>query len=171
MSTQRYLAAINGQTTMVVPNTSSAGATDSGKIVALNSAGQIDATMLASTSGLPSYSVVASAAITAGALVNIYPNAGVLNARPADNTAVGSEANGYAPSAIASGASGTVYLGEGLISGLSALSVGAPYFLGTAGAVTTTAPSTAGNLIQPVGKAVSATEFYIQPSSFTVVVA
>lgn len=46
---------------------------------------------------------------------------------------------GMTPAAITSGNSGTIILG-GQITGLSSLSVGAEYFVGTAGALTSTAP-------------------------------
>lgn len=47
---------------------------------------------------------------------------------------------GIAPSAIISGATGTIRL-SGPVSGLSSLSAGSFYYVGTAGALTTTAPS------------------------------
>ena len=171
MAGNKYLYNNAGQPTEKAALQVSAGAGSAGSVVALNSAGQIDSTMLATSSGLISVTVTASAAISAGQLVNVYNNAGAINVRPADNTTAGSEANGYAPSAISSGASGTVNLGEGLITGLSGLTVGSAYYLGTAGGQTTTAPTTAGNLVQYVGKAISGTSLYFQPSTFTVVVA
>ena len=172
MPTNRYLGVSStGQPTEVVPAITSSGAASAGQIIALNAAGALDATMLPSGVGATAVTAAATAAISAGMAINVYSNAGVLSVRPADNTAVGSEANGYAPSAIASGASGTVNLGEGLINGLSGIVVGTNYFLGTVGAFTATVPATAGNLIQYCGKGMSTTELLFIPSTFTVVVA
>lgn len=49
MAVQRVLQLVNGVLQMLVPNQTSAGAGDAGKIPALNASGLIDATMLAST--------------------------------------------------------------------------------------------------------------------------
>ena len=55
------------------------------------------------------------------------------------------------------------------MTGLSGLTVGATYFLGAVGAVAAVAPATAGNIIQPVGKAISATSLeFVQGTPITV---
>jgi hypothetical protein len=150
-----------------------AGASSAGSIVALNASGLIDSTMLTSVSALPTVSAVASSAITAGMLVNIYGNAGVLNLRPADCTVVGSEANAFATANIASSATGSVNVGEGVVTGsaLSGLTVGSKYFLGTAGAISLTAPATAGNVLQQVGVALSATSLDFQINNTVIIAA
>lgn len=167
MPTQRFITLSAGIQTEVVPNTTSAGSADSGKIIALNGAGQLDSTMLPSGLGLDTTSAITSSAISAGQMVNLYSNAGVLTARPADCTAVGSEANAYATAAVASGATGTFFLG-GNVTGMSALTPGTTYFLSTVGAVSTTPPSTAGNVVQIVGKSLSATSLAFTPHQVTV---
>jgi hypothetical protein len=55
---------------------------------------------------------------------------------------------------------------EGTITGLSSLTIGARYYLSgsTAGAITTTAPTTAGHIVQYIGYAISATELVFEPS-------
>jgi hypothetical protein len=63
---------------------------------------------------------------------------------------------GIAPSAIASGAAGTVRL-AGQVTGLSSLTVGATYYAGSAGAVTSTAPT----LKRFLGQADSATSLVL----------
>lgn len=146
------------------PIATSAGAGSAGTIPKLNSAGAIDATMMPSGVGANSVSATASATITAGQLVNIYNNAGALAVRPADNTAAGSEANGYATAGITSGASGSVNLGPGSVTGLTGLTLGSRYYLGTVGAITTTAPSTTNNVVQAVGIATSTTALDFQPA-------
>jgi hypothetical protein len=162
MSTNRYVNLVNGVLTQQVPNTSSAGAGDAGKLIALNAAGALDATMLPSGVGATAVTATASAAISAGMLINLWSNAGVLSVRPADSTAAGSPADGYATAAIANGATGTVNLGQGIITGLTGLTLGAEYFLGTVGALVAVAPSAAGNVVQRVGRAVSATSLDFQ---------
>lgn len=54
MPTQRYLSLVSGVQTEVVPLTTSAGASSAGEIIALNSSGQVDATMLPASSSGPS---------------------------------------------------------------------------------------------------------------------
>jgi hypothetical protein len=63
---------------------------------------------------------------------------------------------GMTPAAIASGSTGTIRL-QGAIAGLSSLSVGPEYFVGTAGAITTTAPTNA----RHVGHADTATSLVL----------
>lgn len=171
MPTNRYVNSVGGLLTQVIPAVTSAGAPTAGQIIATNAAGVLDATMLPAGVGANAITATASATISAGMLLNIYSNAGVLNVRPADSTTVGSEANGYAPSAIANGASGTVNLGAGLITGLSALTIGTSYFLGTVGAATTTVPSVPGNIVQFVGKAISVTSLDYFPGQPPITVA
>lgn len=65
---------------------------------------------------------------------------------------------GIAPNAISSAASGAIRI-AGSVTGLSALSVGSTYYVGTAGALTATAPSNA----RPVGQADSATSLVMSP--------
>jgi hypothetical protein len=167
----RYLALVNGVITMVQAAISSSGSSSSGQIVALNAAGAVDITMMPTGIGANTVSAVASATLTAGMLVNIYDNAGVLTVRPADSTTAGSQANGYVIAGFASAATATVYIGGGLINGLSGLTVGSTYYLGTVGAPTATIPATAGNIVQYVGVAVSATALEFQPSLSPVTVA
>lgn len=66
---------------------------------------------------------------------------------------------GLVPSSIASGASGTFRIG-GLVTGLAGLTVGADYYVGTAGALTTTVPANG----RWVGRADSTTTLIISPN-------
>src|SRR5271166_443519 len=93
----------------VASNQTSAGAGDAGKIVALNSAGLIDSSMLPSEDVI---SVTSSEAISAGALINLWISTG-LKVRNADNGAAAKWAMGWAPSAISNGGTGNVNIGEG----------------------------------------------------------
>lgn len=147
----------------IAPNQSSAGSADAGKPVALNSAGQIDATMLGAA-GAPSLSIASSENLAAGALVNIDSTGKVRNANATDAT---KPAMGFVTAATTQPANATVYFPGQIVAGVSGLTVGAPVFLSasTAGGVTSTAPSATGNLVQQVGIAISATEFNFQPQA------
>lgn len=70
---------------------------------------------------------------------------------------------GFATGTIANGAVGS-YQTSGTLSGLSSLSTGATYYLDptTPGAMTTTAPTTAGQYVVELGVAISTTEFMIR---------
>ena len=147
----------------VAANQTSAGAGDAGKVVALNSAGQIDMTMLPTNIGPDVKLVIASENLAAGDMVNVYNDSGTLKARKADasQTNAGYRAHGFVLSSVTANGSNTasVYV-EGIVTGLSGLTPGATYFLSgaTAGAITATAPTTAGHIAQEVGVALSATE-------------
>lgn len=147
------------------PNQSSAGAGDAGKLVALNSAGQVDSTMMPPGVGGASLTVATSENLAAGALVNLYNNAGTLTARNANATDATKPANGFVTAAVTSPANATVFFEGQMDNAASGLTVGAAVFLSasTAGGATSTAPSAAGNLVQQVGWAMSATEFVFQP--------
>ncbi len=101
--------------------------------------------------------VLASENLAAGAIVNLHTVAGVCkmqNANATDNT---KPAHGFVKAAVISGHSG-VFIGAGQIdSAVSGLTPGAVYYLdASAGGVTAVPPSSAGNLVQEVGQAMSA---------------
>ncbi len=162
MALQKIIALVSGRLAQISPLQASAGSASAGAIVALNSAGQVDSSMLGASSGEASVSVVASEAISAGAIVNIWSNAGVATARNADNTTAGKEATGFALAAIASGATGTVTL-QGVVTGLTGLTPGAYQWLGTVGGVSASPPTTTGNINQIIGTALTATSLMFRP--------
>jgi hypothetical protein len=83
---------------------------------------------------------------------------------PADATTAGKEAHGFVLTSAGSAASVTVYPEQAVISGLSGLTPGQRRFLSTtAGTNTATAPSTAGQVVQDIGFAISATEILFNP--------
>lgn len=125
----------------------------------LTDTGASDPTFQAPTATPNTVQLTASAAITAGQLVNIYNNSGTANVRPADNTSSTTPANGFAPASISMSATGTVVPFQGPISGLSGLTPGTQYFLGTSGGLTATAPSSSGDIIQTVGISITASTF------------
>lgn len=146
------------------PVNTSAGATDGGKLPKLDAAGKLALTMMPTGVFPDTQNVVASEAIPANSLVNLWNNAGTLNIRKADATTAGKEANGFILAAVASGAAVDVYF-DGTIPGLTGLSPGQTLFLSTiAGQPTGTAPSASGNIVQGVGKALSTTTMTFEPS-------
>lgn len=188
MAAPRFLANITGRIRMIATIVTSAGAADAEKVPSTNASGVLDPTVInASTTGnskvvmtLPDgtldpsimptgigadvKNMPASEALAANALVNVWNDAGTVKARNADATTEGKEATGFVKAAVASGATAAVYF-EGRVSGLSGLTPGARQYLSTtAGQFTATAPSTAGNVVQWLGDAVSATEVDFEKS-------
>ena len=167
MATQKILV-VDPTTNLpkeLTPNTTSAGGADAGKLVALNASGEIDSTLLPPGIGGASQIFPTSEALAAGALVNIFDSTGTPTARNANATDATKPAQGFVLAATTSPANATVYFPGQLVSGVSGLTTGAAVYLsaGTSGAVTPTAPVTAGNLIQQVGSALSPTSFLFDP--------
>jgi hypothetical protein len=136
----------------------SSGAGDAGKIIALDGAGKLDSSLFPSGFGSSTLTIEASEALSAGDFVNVWDDAGTAKMRKADATTTGKAADGFVLSSVTSGANGTFYaLGESN-DALTGLTVGAIYYLDTtAGTATTTRPSSTGNIIQRLGRAVNAT--------------
>lgn len=137
----------------------STGAADAGEIVALNSSGLIDPSMLPTTG---TKSIEVGEAVSAGDFVEIYDDGGTTKIRPADNSN-GREANGYVLDAGTVAANVNVYF-DGANSALSGLVAGTRYYLSTAGDVTATPldPATETGIHQFLGVASSATELCVQ---------
>ena len=157
----KYIDNNSGVLTEKSGTTASLGAGDAGKIVALDSSGRLDQTMMPVGVVPETASITASEALTAGNLVNVYSNAGTANCRKADATTAGKEAHGFVLTSVSSGATALVYF-EGTNTALSGLTPGKQYLSTTAGSTTTTAPSSSGNVVQVVGYAVSATAMSFQ---------
>lgn len=189
MALPRYLANIAGRLKMVAAIATSVGAADAEKIVATNTSGRIDDTLMnAATSGASKViktkadgtldesvmptgigadvkNMLASEALSSGDLVNIWSDTGVEKARKADATVEGKEANGFVKAAVTSGATAAVYL-EGRVSGLTGMTPGArQYLLVTPGKAGSTPPNAANNVVQFVGVAVSPTEIDFEPGN------
>jgi hypothetical protein len=83
----------------------------------------------------------------------------------------GKEADGYVLANVALAGNATVYFG-GINTSVSALTIGTTYFLSTTpGGSTATAPSATGNVVQRLGKALSATEMETDTDDVGIVVA
>lgn len=138
---------------------SSAGAGDAGKIAGLDSSGRFDSSMMPLGIAPETVSFTASENLTAGDNVNIYLDT-TLKGRKADNSNA-RRAHCFVASSVSSSATGTGYT-EGVNSNLSGLTIGAQYFLGTAGGVTATVPAAGASVIvQSLGIAKSATELIV----------
>lgn len=140
--------------------TASAGSGDANKPVYLDSSGRIDVSMMPVGVEVESLSVTATETIPAGSYVNLYNSSG-LKARLADNSN-NRPAHAYANASISNAGTGTVHL-EGSNTQLSSRTPGATQFLGTAGAATETAPTSAGAIVQVLGVATSATAANFEP--------
>lgn len=164
----KYLFNNGGVSTEKAALQASTGATDAGKLVALDSTGLLDASLLPVGIGADTASVVSSESLAAGDLVNIWNNAGTANVRKADGSTAGKEAQGFVLASVTSPALATVYFTgsntqmTGLTPGRQFLSVTTP------GKTQAAAPTAAGQVSQIVGFATSATEMNYQPRDLIV---
>lgn len=154
----KALQLVNGKITQVEATVISTGVGQAGDVVALDSTGKLDASVLPTGVGPNIKMILASENLSAGKYINIYDNAGTENVRLADNSN-SREAHGFVLDAVTSGNMAAVYF-EGTNNDLSGLTPGARMFLATAGGVTATPPTFAGGaqISQLVGTAISATE-------------
>ncbi len=161
----KYIRQNAGALEEVEGQVTSAGAGDSGKIVALDASGKIDNTLLPASNAEDTIAVTVeeAAGLSAGDLVNIFDNGGP-RARLAD-ASNGRVAHGFVKSAFADAAVATIYK-EGTNDQLTGLTPGAVQFLSnsTPGGVTATAPTTTGQIVQRVGVAFSATDMDWEPT-------
>ena len=165
MSGLSFIRDVAGRLTEILGIQTSAGAGDAGKIPALDSTGRFDVSMM--PVGIAPEVVVCATSenLSGGNWINLYLNGGVITARKADGTTAGKECKGFVLAATTSPDNATVYQ-EGSNTGCSGLTVGTEYFLSTtAGGQTATAPSASGNVVQPLGVAVSATVINFIPSA------
>jgi hypothetical protein len=155
---EKYIKNNAGQLAEVEATVSSSGATEAGKIVALDGGGKLDNSVLPSGIGATVKVAATSENLSAGDLVNLWNDSGTVKARKAD-ASNGRRAHGFVIASTTSPANATVYL-DGTITGLTGLTPGAPYYLSgsSAGDFVSTAPSTSGYISQEVGIALSATE-------------
>ena len=91
--------------------------------------------------------------------MTIYDDLGTLKVKPAQADAPANQADGFVKEAATAGNPVNVFF-EGLNDQVSGLTAGDRIFLSaaTAGQVTNTPPAASGNVVQFLGKAVSATE-------------
>lgn len=138
------------------------GAGQANKIPALDLSGRLDSTMMPTGIGAETSIVPSFGALAAGDLVNVFNDSGVMKARKADASNAVAPANGFVLAATADTENATVYWG-GLNNAVTGLTPGKHYLSTTAGASNHVAPSTAGNVVQIVGIAVSSTVLNFNP--------
>lgn len=163
MSGKKYISLGASGLAEVAATDSSAGVGNAGDVVALDSTGKIALNMMPSGIGPATKSIVASEAITAPALVNIWNDAGTPKIRKAD-AATNKAANGFILASVASAAAADVYF-EGEVTGLSGLTAGKVWLSATVpGSVQATIPTTSGHIAQAVGWATSASTMDFEPA-------
>lgn len=170
--TQGFLARVAGKTKQIFGIATSAGVADAGKLGALGPDGRWDLSMMPVGIGANTTQATASEAIGAGKFINFWDNAGVFSMRLADSSNA-RQADGYVIAAVASGAVGTGYPLDGTNAGLTGLTVGARYFLGTAGGVINTPldetdTANVSKVSQYLGVAKSATELVTDDQGYVV---
>lgn len=107
---------------------------------------------------------IATETIKAGFMVNLWNNSGVYAAaRNATNAAAASQCDGYCTQDCIAG--DTIEIQTfGVHDLISGLTPGIRYYLGTAGGLLSTAPTTAGTIAQEIGVALSSSALLFRPS-------
>lgn len=160
----KFLKQVNGVLTEVAANTASSGATDAGKIVALDSTGKLDTSLMPVGVAPEADTLVASEALSAGDFVNLWVNSG-LKVRKADASVTGKEAHGFVLAAVSAGNPAIVYRISQSNTQLTGMTVGAKQYLSATvpGGHQETAPTGTGQAVQILGIAKSATEVIFAP--------
>ena len=148
----------NGSKETYSGTTTSAGAVSSGEIPALDASGKLDSSMMPVGFGQDSVTATAGETLTAGDFVYFNGSGAVLKA---DATSLAKQAKGYVNAGVSNAATATVYFDDSNTA-LTGLTVNVPYYLSiTPGTATTTAPTTATQIVQRVGFANSATNLRV----------
>jgi len=171
MAAEKFITLNNGVMQQKSANDTSAGVGDAGKLIALNSTGKLDETLLPSGIGADTFVAAASEALAAGDFVNIWEDTGTVKIRKANATDATKKADGFVKAGVSSGSNATVYYeGENVLTGLT---VGTRYYLSaaTGGGFTATAPSTSGNVVQYLGTARSTTVLRFEVESAITILA
>lgn len=101
--------------------------------------------------------------LAAGAICDIWDDAGVATLRNADQTNPAKTADVFVLAAVTSPANAIAYPPGAVVTGLTGLTPGATYYLGAVGSITTAPPTTTGYIVQIVGVALSATALLFAP--------
>jgi len=158
MAAKRYIELVSGKFQTKQATVVSTGAPNDGDLVALDSSGKLDVSVLPVGVGPDVKLVVTSETLAAGDYVSFWDNLGTENVRLADNSN-GRAAHGFVKAAFSAAATATVYF-EGPNDDLSGLTPGERQYLGTSGAVLSTPldPDVAtGSIHQLLGIACDAT--------------
>lgn len=128
------------------------GTPNANKIVALDANGRVAQSMMPEGILPDNQTIVASEALAARDLVNIWDDNGTAKIRKADATTFGKEAHAFVDEDVAEAAQGVVYF-EGNINGYPGVTIGPVYLSTVAGNIALVPPSGAGQVIQRVGLA------------------
>jgi hypothetical protein len=151
----KYIAMVAGLLTEVAALVTSAGAGDAGKIVALDSSGKLDTSLMPTGVGADTQAIATSESLAAGDLVNVFNSTGA-KVRKADSSVSGKEAHGFVLAVFTHPTTATVYF-EGSNTQVTGLTPGVQYLdPANPGKSTNTAPTTAGQVVQRVGFATAA---------------
>lgn len=161
MAVPRYLNLVAGILKQIVAVETGPASAPTEQIVSTDSSGLISPTLL--PGGLGGVTIIASEALAAGDFVNVFNAAGTANARKADGSVAGKNANGYVLASVLITANATVYT-QGVNTAVTGATPGEIYLSdATPGGFTSTPPSTAAHIVQRIGTAVSATAIAFQP--------
>jgi hypothetical protein len=149
----KYLELVDGKKANKEATVVSTGASEAGEIVALDSSGRLDPSVLPVGVGPDVKAAETTENLIAGDYVNFFNDGGTEKVRLAD-ASNGRDAHGFVKAPFNTAATATVYF-EGPNDALTGLTPGARQYLNTAGKVTAT-PRTTG-LHQFLGVAVSPT--------------
>ena len=164
----KYMTLSTGRKTLVEATVSSAGVGNAGDIVALDTDGKLNSSVMPVGIGADTLSVIATEALTAGNFVNIFESTGA-KCRKADATTSGKEAVGFVLDNVAQNDPALVYF-EGSNTQLTGLTVGTRYYLATsAGGSTATPPSSSANVVQYLGVATSVSSLTFEPDDGVIV--
>lgn len=158
MATNIFVGFISGGIRWVKAISSSAGAADANKIVATNSTGRLDSTLM--PTGIAADTVTAVVAtgetLSAGDWVNEFDNSGTPTVRQADASNA-RKATGFVLAGFSAGQTATIYP-PGSTNNQVSVTPGVQYFLSntSAGSESTSAPDPSntandGHVIQPLG--------------------
>ena len=156
MPAKKFLRLVAGVFTEVAATVTSAGAGNDGDLVALDSSGRLDNSVMPVGIGVDTAAITASEALAAGDWVNVWNSSGA-KVRKADATTAGKEAHGFVLAAVTSGNPATVYF-EGTNTQVTGQTPGPVYLQTAAGKGGATIPSASGNVVQNLGVATSTTE-------------
>lgn len=134
---QKFLELFNGKLKQKEAVTSSTGVAQAGQVIAANSLGKLDVSLLPAGVGPDIKVLECTEAIAAGSYVNIYDSGGGVEKVRLADAGNSRSAHGFVLTNFTLGANAEVYF-EGPNSALSSLTVGARYYLDTAGNVTAT---------------------------------
>lgn len=144
----------------------SAGEASSGKIVALDSTGKFDESLMPAGIGPFSLTFPASEDINiAHPLINIWNDSGTLRVRNANATGATKPCHGFVKANVSSLATATVYFPNNIVGGFVELTPGSNYYLSAdtnGGAIIESAAFaySSGKIIQFIGFAISTTQIY-----------